>query len=40
MPEGLPITHGVAIVFSGQPDCFWKTWQPMKKFHCRDAISV
>jgi hypothetical protein len=32
--QGYRWTDDVAIVFSGQPDCFWTTWQPMKKFHC------
>ena len=26
------LTDDVAMVFSGQPDCFWRTLQ--RKFHC------
>ena len=34
-PQGYPWTDDVAIVFSGQPDCFWKKWQPIKNFMLR-----
>ena len=34
-PQGYRWTDDVAVVFSGQHDCFWKTWQPIKNFMLR-----
>ena len=33
--QGYRWTDDVAIVFSGQHDCFWRTWQSIKNFMLR-----